>query len=365
MASSTIREKEEQHHGGSSSSGSTEHVPARKACTTLGDKKFVAAFCPVSGDLVDETGVHADTPQVRLSNGQRVFLCSSDCAERFRGDIRKYIAQPGERFCETPDMLGQNVTCPECKAASGHLKVCESTPRILFRYGQTIYFNSHACLSSFIKSPSFMGSSITTMVLGEARLAGLTAVCPVSGKKFNVDDKAHMVEFKYGQRIYTCGASCPLQLMRNITGYLRPTTESYVHPPHPSVCGLMQMCPTCAHALTIDEELTPRIQFKGGQNLYFHTNACADEFSYAPHKYLVPIATEPVAQSTVVTHETAHAVSPSAHTSPSHVGKAIPAAPSTTHTTVVTGEVEERGSKVPLGVHQPAATATTQPKQRK
>jgi len=295
---------------------------------------------------------------VRLANGQRVFVCSVDCAERLRGDFRKFVALPGERYIETPDMLHQHLICPECKASSGGLKVTETTPRLMLRHGQCVFFNSFQCLASFIKSPSFMSSSISTMMLGEARSAvgggiGLTATCPVTAKKFNVDDKAHVVQFKNGQRLFTCGASCPIQLMRNIQGYIRLPSEPFAHPPHPSVSGLMQMCVHCSHAFVIDEEQTPRVQFKGGQCIYFHTNSCADEFYAAPHKFLIPLTTETVIQPAPI-------VVP---------GEAIPVASKASPSTVTGSEELDRAelerTKVGTTTSQvqptasPATTATT------
>lgn len=183
-------------------------------------------------------------------------------------------------------MFGLTVACPECKS---RMTVNDTTPRLQFKHGQTLWFHNYSCMTSFLKSPSSVfgttASAIASMV-GLDRDRSLHAACPITGKKFNVDERTHFIEFANGQRIYCCSEQCTPSMAKHLIHYLRGTHDHLIHSPQPSLCGLVQKCVCCEHNFTICDETTPRVQFHGGQNLYFSTNTCLDQFLENPTKYL-------------------------------------------------------------------------------
>jgi len=249
---------------------------------------FKRILCPVDGNLVGQHGLHADTPQAITKYGQRIFFCSTGCLGTFKDNAQKFFSTSGDPlWALAPNLNGLTVHCPECK--TGKLLITGNEPRVLLKHGQCLWFCSYSCVGSFLKSPtsSLTPGSFSITMLGEHRASGLQGLCPITGKKCNTDRGNHYVEFHNGQRIYTCGGSCPAQIARNLRGIFRDVVnDTFIHPPQPSVGGLLQMCVHCPHVFVVDEEHTPRVQLKGGQNLYFHTNCCVDEFMQNPNAYV-------------------------------------------------------------------------------
>jgi YHS domain-containing protein len=246
------------------------------------------ALCPVDGHAVV---IHADSVHLPFKHGQNIFFDSETCAQRFRENMSKYESSAGDpRFLPMPAWDELHVHCIDCKS---EICVHDDTPRVLFKHGQALFFKSYACVANWTKNPqSYLAGSVLSGLFVKEGLGKVDAVCPVTGKKININPKSPSVEFTNGQRIYTCCSGCPPPLVRDLVTYMRKPGETFVHPPTPELAGFLLVCPSCPGKISPNDE-TPRVQFRGGQNLYFHSNDCLDDFNTTPALYL-STATMPV-----------------------------------------------------------------------
>ena len=113
--------------------------------------------CCIHGKRVP---LHAASHSVELLGGQQLVMCGSECASNLT-NLSVHLRHPNNVEYTVDDCpagtqflpsvaLGNNTICPCC---SSEITISETTPRIVMRYGQTIFFYSYNCINLFLKKP--------------------------------------------------------------------------------------------------------------------------------------------------------------------------------------------------------------------
>jgi len=107
------------------------------------------AYCPVTGMKIPIT---PQTNYVEFTYGQRIYTCCPDCAKELAANITKFLrsARDDPVWEFVPDMTNQTFQDFVCQA---HGKIDIRTPRVQFKYGQSIYFTCFPCTLTFFRSP--------------------------------------------------------------------------------------------------------------------------------------------------------------------------------------------------------------------
>lgn len=92
---------------------------------------------------------------VEFVGGQRIFFCSKGCMSGFAENPVKALKSAKSfrhKEAEFLNLEGMIMTCPTCEGRK--LPLTTTTPRIYFEHGQSLFFDSHACLETFCASSS-------------------------------------------------------------------------------------------------------------------------------------------------------------------------------------------------------------------
>ena len=131
---------------------------AAATCANLGEPPLGPrnqAKCPVTGANIT---IAVDTPSVAFKNGQHLYFSSADAAAKYHASPRDYWLAPhdlplpgldGKRGL--PDLRNTTAKCP----MSGEtITISMSTPRVMHKYGQNVYFCCFGCVSGFWTNPA-------------------------------------------------------------------------------------------------------------------------------------------------------------------------------------------------------------------
>ena len=114
------------------------------------------AFCPVTN-----TKLHLDTNAhtiVELQYGQKIYVINQAAASMYRNEPRKYFMSPFDKPLEgtdgyrgLPDQHNTTVSCPITNTSFTVKQM--SSPRIMMKHGQFIYFCCMDCMMKFFIAP--------------------------------------------------------------------------------------------------------------------------------------------------------------------------------------------------------------------
>ena len=117
--------------------------------------KTNVAFCPVT---FTKLHLSHSTTFVDFRYGQRVYVLNEASAELYRKEPRKYFMGPYDEPLEgkdgyrgLPDMHNQTVRCPVTNTSFVVKQM--SSPRIMMKQGQFVYFCCMDCMMKFFKDP--------------------------------------------------------------------------------------------------------------------------------------------------------------------------------------------------------------------
>ena len=133
-------------------------VAAHAECSNLGEPPLGPrnqAKCPVTGANIT---ISATTPSVAFKNGQHLYFSSTKAAAAYHASPRDYWLAPhdlplagldGKRGL--PDLRNTTAKCP----MSGEtITITMSTPRVIHKHGQNVYFCCFGCVTGFWTNPA-------------------------------------------------------------------------------------------------------------------------------------------------------------------------------------------------------------------
>ena len=131
---------------------------ASATCTNLGEPPLGPrnkAKCPVTGANIT---ISAATPSIAFKNGQQLYFSSQQAAAAYHASPRDYWLAPhdlplagldGKRGL--PDLRNTTAKCP----MSGEtITINMSTPRVIHKHGQNVYFCCFGCVAGFWTNPA-------------------------------------------------------------------------------------------------------------------------------------------------------------------------------------------------------------------
>ena len=115
------------------------------------------ANCPVTGEALNIT---SNTAYVQFTHGQKLYFSSENAASLYRNNPRNFWLSPHELPLKgvdgkrgLPDMRNATVFCP---SSGEKFTVTMSTPRVIHRYGQNVFFCCFGCVAGFWTKPESM-----------------------------------------------------------------------------------------------------------------------------------------------------------------------------------------------------------------
>jgi len=105
--------------------------------------------CVLSGKMI-ELGA-TTTARSELKGGQHVYFCCNDCLLRFNSEPRNfYIGSLDNIPAETYNPTGFLIHDP---VSNNTTVVSHTTPRILLKHGQSLFFETYDTLTDFVQKP--------------------------------------------------------------------------------------------------------------------------------------------------------------------------------------------------------------------
>jgi YHS domain-containing protein len=148
------------------------------------DKEFKAT-CPVSGGPAKEANAVA-------YHGKQVYFCCMNCPKKFQADPTKFAEKANKQLAQT-DQITQ-VCCP----ISGRPVDAEQHTDV---DGVSVAFCCKNC-----KAKAEAAENAVALLFGDLEKGfTLQTVCPISGKKINIEK---VVEHD-GKKVYFCCGGCP------------------------------------------------------------------------------------------------------------------------------------------------------------
>ena len=115
------------------------------------------AKCPVTGE---DIAIASSTASVQFTHGQKLYFSSENAASLYQKNPRNFWLSPHELPLKgpdgkrgLPDMRNATVVCP---SSGENFTVTMSTPRVIHRYGQNVFFCCFGCVSEFWTNPESM-----------------------------------------------------------------------------------------------------------------------------------------------------------------------------------------------------------------
>jgi YHS domain-containing protein len=100
------------------------------------------------------------SPSLDIANGQKLYFSSVLASEKYKKNPRDYWLGPNDQATilpgvdgkrGMPDFRGQIFYCPRTNET---LNISMSTPRVLHKWGQSIFFCCFGCVTTFWTDPS-------------------------------------------------------------------------------------------------------------------------------------------------------------------------------------------------------------------
>jgi YHS domain-containing protein len=104
--------------------------------------------------------ITASTPVVNVVNGQMLYFSSKDAAKKYKANPRDYWLGPNDANTILPGVDGKRgmpdfrTQIRYCPRTNESLTISMQTPRVIHKWGQSIFFCCFGCVTSFWTDPA-------------------------------------------------------------------------------------------------------------------------------------------------------------------------------------------------------------------